>query len=102
MTMNVIVQTATGTVLWAITLPLFAGNVAPPLPSAAAVLQRVVAQARMEEANDRAFAQNYSFTRTKVTEYRNAEGNLKQREEKQSLNDPSPSAGSADPQRVAA
>jgi hypothetical protein len=82
-------QAGAGAVLLAMALALFGGNVIePPLPSLETVLKRVAAQAEKEGENDRAFKQHYAYTRTKVTEYRNAKGDLKKREEKKNVNDP--------------
>jgi len=58
------------------------------LPSVDAVLKRVVETSEKENENDRAFNQHYRYTRAKVTEYRNARGDLKKREEKRSQNNP--------------
>jgi len=73
----------------------------PPLPSVETLLQRVAERAKQERENDRAFNAAHSFTRTKVTEYRNARGNLKKREEKTRRHVPvSRSPSSAGPSRA--
>src|SRR3989442_10108915 len=88
--MKSIWQTAASAVLLATPLPLLAESLAePPLPSVAAVLRRVAHQTGKESDNERAFNQRYGYTRTKVTEYRNAKGDLKKREEKKIANHPS-------------
>jgi len=61
----------------------------PPLPPLAAVLKAVARQTEKESENERAFNQRYDYTRTKVTEYRNGNGELKNREEKIIANNPS-------------
>ncbi len=88
--MNSIWQTAVAAgVLLATTLPLLSESIAEqPLPSVAIVLERVARQTERESDNERAFNQRYGYTRTKVTEYRNAKGELKKREEKKIANHP--------------
>jgi hypothetical protein len=72
-------------------LAIGAGNCfGAPLPPVATVLQRVVERAEQQSGNDGAFNERYRFTRTRVTEYRNAGGNLKKREEKKSEHKPDP------------
>ena len=88
--MKSIWQTIASAVLLATPLPLLSESIAePPLPSVATVLKRVARQTERESDNDRAFNQRYGYTRTKVTEYRNAKGDLKKREEKKIANQPS-------------
>ena len=88
--MKSIWQTVARAVLLATPLPLLAERIAePPLPSVATVLRRVVDQTEKESDNERAFNQRYGYTRTKVTEFRNAKGDLKKREEKKIANHPS-------------
>jgi len=88
--MKSIWQTVARAVLLATPLPLLAERIAePPLPSVATVLRRVADQTEKESDNERAFNQRYGYTRTKVTEYRNAKGDLKKREEKKIANHPS-------------
>src|SRR2546422_9593341 len=87
--MKSIWQTAASAVLLATPLPLLAESLAePPLPSVATVLERVARQTERESDNERAFNQRYGYTRTKVTEFRNAKGELKKREEKKIANNP--------------
>ncbi|HTA94727.1 MAG TPA: hypothetical protein VK769_01245 [Verrucomicrobiae bacterium] len=70
-----------------------AGNaVEPPLPPLATVLSNAVQTARLESVNDHNFNQHYFYTRTKVTEYHNAAGDLKKHDEKQTINDPTRAA----------
>jgi hypothetical protein len=88
--MKSIWQTVASAVLFATPLPLLSESIAePPLPSVATVLKRVARQTERESDNDHAFNQRYGYTRTKVTEYRNAKGHLKKREEKKFANRPS-------------
>ena len=87
-------------VLLATPLPLLAqSTIEQPLPSVATVLKRVAHQTEKESDNERAFDQRYRYTRTKVTEYRNAKGDLKKCEEKKIANQPSavPAASRAQP-----
>src|SRR5437660_2825554 len=87
--MKSILQTLLGLTLVGIPTSLPAQIVAkPPLPSAESVLRRVVENYEKENDNDRLFGQRYSYTRTKVTEYRNSKGELKKRELKKSANNP--------------
>jgi hypothetical protein len=81
-----------------------------PLPSVDTVLKRVVDTSEKENENDRAFNQHYAYTRMKVTEYRNARGELKKHEEKTSRNSPAlapvafrpaPSETKAEPEKSA-
>jgi len=91
---------AAAAVLLATPLPLLCESIAePPLPSLATVLERVARQTEKERDNDRAFNQRYGYTRTKVTEYRNGNGDLKKREEKRIANPPTamPAAYRAEP-----
>jgi hypothetical protein len=62
---------------------------ATPLPAVETVIERAVARAQQELENDAAFKANYSYTRSKTTEYRNIRGNLTKRKEKTSMNEPS-------------
>jgi len=52
----------------------------PPLPALEDFFNRVLERARMERANDRAFATNYVFIRTRSTVNRNAKGEIKKQE----------------------
>src|SRR5215831_6665121 len=59
---------------------------AKPLPTMDFVLQQVVNRAvTVEDKNDNLFDMNYQYTRTRVWEYRNSDGQLKSREEKSSV-----------------
>lgn len=71
-----------------LTTPGFAQGVPSSLPPLETVLQGVLARAEKESANDREFNQRYRYTRTKVTETRDADGELKKREEKRIVNTP--------------
>ena len=53
----------------------------PPLDE---VLQRAVARADTENANDEQFNRHYRYVRTKLTEFRNGKGELKKHDEKRS------------------
>ena len=54
------------------------------LPPLAELLQRAVARAKVEDANDVQFGRHYHYIRTRLTEFRNDQGELKKREEKRS------------------
>src|SRR5689334_6543909 len=70
---------------------LFALNhVEPPLPKIETLLQRVADRAEKESENTKTFQERYAFTRNRVTEYRNADGEVKKREEKSRQNQPAP------------
>ena len=58
------------------------------LPTPDAVLQQVMKQALKDEAGEREFARTYSYTRTRVTENRDAKGGLQNREEKRDVRKP--------------
>jgi len=60
----------------------------PPLPALDELFDRVLERARKERDNDRAFATNYVFIRTRSTEYRNAKGEVKKQETKVRTNNP--------------
>jgi hypothetical protein len=82
-------------ILLASPIPLAAqGNdVVAPLPPAGLVLQRVMEESSRESDLDHVFKQHYSYTRTRVTEYRNSDGDLKSRAEK--TNESKPRTGTA-------
>lgn len=65
-------------------LPLasFAQSNVVVLPSFESILSGVIERSKKEAENERAFKQQYSFTRKKVTEYRDGDGDLKKRKEK--------------------
>jgi len=55
-----------------------------PLPPLEVVLQRTLARAATEDDNDHEFNRHYSYTKVRVTEFRNTKGELKSSEEKRS------------------
>jgi hypothetical protein len=57
-----------------------------PLPSLEAIIKNAVEHSKKEPENDRLFQQRYEFIRTKVTEYRNGDGELTKRDQKASTN----------------
>jgi hypothetical protein len=61
-----------------------------PLPAVETILQQVIAKAENEEDNDRQFRKHYAYTRSKVTEYRDAKGQVKRRQEKTGRSVPRP------------
>ena len=61
------------------------------------VIQRALNRAATEDDNDREFNQHYSYTRVRLTEYRNAKGELKKHEEKRTAE--GVTNGNADPRR---
>lgn len=77
-------------------------NNEPPLPPIETVLKRAAERAVKEDENTRTFREHYAYTRTRVTEYRNAKGEVKKREEKKGENDPIQRARAAQAQLVAA
>lgn len=85
-------QTIGLAVLLASLIPLLAQNndVAAPLPPISLVLQRVMEESNRESDMERTFKQHYSYTRTRVTEYRYSDGDLKSREEKTNESKPRP------------
>jgi hypothetical protein len=62
--------------------PLPAQTNSPPLPALEVVMQRVLARAAKEDDNDREFNRQYHYSRVRVTDFRNASGELKSHEEK--------------------
>ncbi|HZF01525.1 MAG TPA: hypothetical protein VE344_06470 [Methylomirabilota bacterium] len=54
------------------------------------ILQHVIDRAKLDADNDRAFNQTYSYSREKITEYRNGAGELKKREDKVGGHQPNP------------
>jgi hypothetical protein len=73
---------------WPIPLVAQSNDVVAPLPSVSFVLQRAMEESSRESDLDRAFKQHYSYTRTRVTEYRSSDGDLKSREEKTNKSQP--------------
>jgi len=65
-------------------LPLasFAQSNVVDVPLFESILSGVIERSKKEAENERAFKQQYSFTRKKVTEYRDGDGDLKSRKEK--------------------
>lgn len=61
-----------------------------PLPSVDSIFQGIEARAKSEADNDQLFDQRYSYSREKITEYRNGSGELKKREDKTSTHEPNP------------
>ncbi len=79
--------------LAAIILPvLFAGFSArgeePPLPPVRTVLERMLERVEQEEVDAHTFKHRYSYTRTRVKEFRNGDNQLKKRETKTRVNNP--------------
>jgi hypothetical protein len=70
----------------AIILPAAKGET--PLPSLQAVLPRVAETSAAENAEYHVFNQHYYYLRHKVTEFYDGSGNLKERDEKQTTNNP--------------
>jgi hypothetical protein len=71
--------------LMALLLPgtaLLAQTDRSPLPPVAAVIQAALARAATEDDNDQAFDRLYQYQRTRLTEFRDGQGQLKSREEK--------------------
>ncbi len=99
--MNIMLKTLIGVIFTGNILCLRAHDVSQlSLPRVETVLKRVVERSEKENENDRTFNQRYSYTRTRATEYRNSEGDLKKREEKKSQNLPVVSSASFLPQPV--
>jgi hypothetical protein len=67
-----------------------AAGLEQPLPAADAVIERVLERAQHESENERDFKEAYRFTRTKVTEHLNAQGEIRKRQEKKRENVPVP------------
>ena len=75
--------------------------VAPPLPSLNLVMQRVMQTSAEENTEFSLFKEHYSFTRQKVTEFFDATGHLKSREDRLSTNSPVPAPVLSRPRPVA-
>jgi hypothetical protein len=67
---------------------LSAQSASPPLPTLETMFELVLERAQREETDQSIFKQCYGYTRTRVTEYRNANGDLKKRKAKTKTNDP--------------
>lgn len=61
---------------------------AEPLPAPGEILRRVLDNLEREIANEKVFKQNYRYTRSRVREFRNPEGELRKTETKLRTNDP--------------
>lgn len=61
---------------------------AAPLPSPETILEQVIERAQLEESEQQRFKECYRYTRTRVTEYRNGDGDLKKRKARTRVNDP--------------
>jgi hypothetical protein len=59
-----------------------------PLPTVEGLLERVLENVDRELANEKVFKQNYRFTRTKVREFLDSDGDVKKTESKMRTNDP--------------
>jgi hypothetical protein len=73
-----------------------------PLPALETVLQRATERALREDDNDVEFSRHYHYTRVRLTEYRNARGDLKKHEEKRSDEGTTPGAAPVVPAPVVA
>jgi len=69
----------------------------PPLPPLETIMQRVMQTSSVENAEYHLFNQHYFYTRDKVTEFYDGSGNLKERKEKQTTNNPVPAVVIARP-----
>ncbi len=67
---------------------LHAADTNAPLPTLAEIFERVMARARQERDNDRAFSSQYYFVKSKTTEFRNGKGEIRKQESKVSTNNP--------------
>ncbi len=85
----------------AIVLPKAHGTTPAPLPPLDMVIQRVMQTSADENTEYHIFNQHYFYTRDKVTEFFDASGKLKEREEKQTTNSPSPARGISMPSESA-
>ena len=68
-----------------------------PLPAIDSILRHAQERARLEADNDRTFDQHYSYSREKITEYRNSSGELKKREDKTGTHQATPAAAPPPP-----
>lgn len=68
-----------------------------PLPTLEEIFPRIVERAKRETENDRKFDSTYVYVRSKVTEYRNGDGELKKHDAKISTNNPALKRASAKP-----
>src|SRR5438552_1067837 len=63
---------------------------AAPLPTVDSILKGVKEQAEKEDDQERLFKQRYAYSRSKVTEYCNSDGEVTKREEQNSSRKPRP------------
>ena len=63
---------------------------ATPLPAVETIVERACERAQREWENDAAFKANYSYKRSKTTEFKNVRGRVIKRKARTSLNEPSP------------
>jgi len=75
-------------IISALLSPHSAQSATPPLPPVESVLERMLERAQQEGADQEMFKQCYSYTRTRATEYRNGDGELKNRKAKTRVNNP--------------
>jgi hypothetical protein len=59
-----------------------AQDTAVSLPSVESILKRAAEQSQKEDDIEEAFKRHYTYTRTKITEYKDSDGKVKKREEK--------------------
>ena len=74
------------TLLLIATIPALADRADQPLPPLETIIKNAVEHSKKEPENDRLFQQRYEFIRTKITEYRNGDGELTKREQKTNIN----------------
>ncbi|MBI3851605.1 MAG: hypothetical protein HY298_15205 [Verrucomicrobia bacterium] len=80
--MNTRTKLLVGAVLCAAAMPVAGVNPGePPLPSVDSVLHRVLERVEKESENDHQFNAQYIYSRTKQTETRNSQGELKKKDE---------------------
>lgn len=72
----------------ATTVPGAAAAAEAPLPKLEELFPKIVERARQESENDRKFSATYVYVRSRVTEFRNGDGELKKRDAKTSTNNP--------------
>jgi hypothetical protein len=88
---------AVWTLAMAIILPCAKGETSAPLPSLQAVLPRVAETSASENSEYHVFNQHYYYLRHKVTEFYDSSGSLKERDEKQTTNNPVPAHATVTP-----
>ena len=78
-----------GVLALAVPLVALAGSTnSPPLPTVEEILTRVVERSKQERQSDRDFDARFIYVRTRLTETRNGDGEIKKREEKITTNTP--------------